>query len=648
MDEMRTRTGRIDQIVFRWTARSLIGHSGVGPDATSLDDGEMRRWDELLALRITRASDGNAEPSFAFLRFDDQAVILHKVPARDDKNRRGAAVAHALIGDADLVDVGLALGLEHWPGWAGYSPERYPPGRLPVLDHQALREDAEVARERLRAADPGACFDELLSFQLADPAAPATIVMPGAPATALISGLVDVLGPGDWTFATNEDDDTAPDLPRLVFLDAVPRGSGYASTRHRVVIGGPGSAPGEFAVQLADLRRREGARAVAAVRGGRVLRSVVDVARWQDEVLVRGHLLTGNLIDAVTFGRPARAHRELLSSPEGLDQVRTELSAIGKDSALKAVYEAWQDGSPLAREHPAVAALVQAETLRRCLRVGASAALLEAVRRSRVDLDLLDDRVRQWASAPRNAAAAPDRIVELAQLVLGLGLPADPRRPGLRALLGRLSLPDVIRLADKSTVKAPDVAVLLLRAVEVRAHVPDERNAAQVALEQTEYLMHCIPRLTRDARVAADHWCHVLEAAFGTSISTDRRVMNDIQAYVSRDGAGEVEPAFGYALRQFAEDVEAKAAVDQLAARDRYLAVGLPDIWPERREMRAAMAVRARPPGTRVVRLTPTVDATVYRQRAGLRSLPPWLLVVAPIAVLVLVAVVGWISGAWL
>src|SRR5205814_627094 len=82
-------------------------------------------------------------------------------------------------------------------------------------------------------------------------------------------------------------------------------------------------------------------------------------------------------------------------------------------------------------------------------------------------------------------------------------------------------------------------------------------------------------------------------------------VMNDIQTYVSRDGAGEVEPAFGYELRQFAEDVEAKAAVDQLAARDRYLAVGLPDIWPERKEMRSAMAVRARPLGTRSMRLVP-------------------------------------------
>ena len=47
---METRTGRIDQIVFRWTARSLIGHSGVGPDATSLDDEEMRQKKALLVV----------------------------------------------------------------------------------------------------------------------------------------------------------------------------------------------------------------------------------------------------------------------------------------------------------------------------------------------------------------------------------------------------------------------------------------------------------------------------------------------------------------------------------------------------------------------------------------------------------------------
>ena len=75
---------RIDQIVFRWRARSqATGHDGVGPDATSLPAAAVPWWDERLALRITRASGRNDRPSLAYLRVEGNGVVLSSIAHRD-------------------------------------------------------------------------------------------------------------------------------------------------------------------------------------------------------------------------------------------------------------------------------------------------------------------------------------------------------------------------------------------------------------------------------------------------------------------------------------------------------------------------------------------------------------------------------------
>ncbi|MER7004932.1 hypothetical protein ABT297_18065 [Dactylosporangium sp. NPDC000555] len=637
---------RIDQIVFRWRARALAtGHDGVGPDATSLPEAAVPWWDERLALRIKRASGRNDRPSLAYLRVDGSGVVLHKVPARDDKNRTGAAIAHALIGPEDIVDVRLALGLEDWPGWAGHNgPEAYPPGRLHPVDYPALREHAGAALAR-PVTDPGPVFDELLGRVLDNPAAPLTVVLPDAPATVLVRGLVDVLGDGrELTFATNEDDDTDPDLPRLVFLDALAGGTGYAATRFRLHPGAGGAGPSGFAQQLADVWRHGGAAAVAPLRGARSLAGAADVRQWQNEVLVAGRILRTTLLQAVTSGQAAPEHLELLRTAEGLRQIEAELTKLN-DGDLRTTYLAWQPAGRLAAQHPGAAAVVTRYTVQRCMRTTASNALRDALRTSAFDPAIVDEHLRGWAGHGRNATASPAAIVELAQRAVSFGVPPALQSPGIRALMDRVGLADLIELANRHTTSDVHITELLLSAAEGRRFDPDALQAAHVALERTDYLVHCIPFLPGDAQLAQDRWYRVLKAVFGPQLGAgDGRTLHDVLKFLARDAISEVPPALLFALRRFQPTLADKARVDQLAARDRYLDAGLPDIWPERTELLLAerrTRVRALPvaPGT-----PPRTGARVEGRVASIvgRAQPRTVLAVAAIALVVvaLVAVV--------
>ncbi|HTJ35408.1 MAG TPA: hypothetical protein VL738_19450 [Dactylosporangium sp.] len=628
---------RIDQIVFRWRARSqAAGHDGVGPDATSLPASAVSWWDERLALRITRAGGRNERPSLAYLRIEGAGVVLHKVPARDDKNRPGAAIAHALIGPEDVVTVQLALGLEGWPGWAGFNAaEAYPPGRLAAVELHALREHAEAAYAR-PVPDPGPLFDELLTRIMDSPDAPLSVVQPDAPATALVRGLVDVLGDGrDLTFATNEDDDTDPDLPRVVFLDAVAGGPGYATTRVRLHPGG--TRPSDFAVQLAEVWRGGGAAAVAPLRGARRLAGAAEVRQWQSEVLVGGRILQTTLIDAVTSGQAAAEHLELLHTEEGLRQVEAELAKLN-DGDLRTMYLAWQPAGRLAGQHPGAAAVVTRYTVQRCMRTTASNALRETLRNSAFDPALVDDHLRAWAAHGRNAAAGPAAIVELAQRAVAFGVPPALQSPGIRALMDRISLPDLIELANRHTGSDVHITELLLSAAENRRFDPAQLDVTHTALERTDFLVHCIPFLPGDAQLAQDRWFRVLQAAFGSQLGAeDGRTLHDVLKFLARDAISEVPPALLFALRRFQPTLAGKARVDQLAARDRYLEAGLSDVWPERNEL---MLAERR---TRVRTLpVPTVTRSEGAPTGIGRPAPRTLIAVGAIALVVvaLVAVV--------
>ncbi|WP_433061063.1 hypothetical protein [Dactylosporangium sp. CS-033363] len=639
---MTQPTGRIDQIVFRWRARAAAGggQDGVGPDATSLAESAVAWWNERLALRITRAPGRNERPSLAYLRIEGTGVILHKVPARDDKNRPGAAIAHALIGPAELVNVQLALGLEHWPHWAGHNdPGAYPPGRLGAVPYAALREHADAANAR-PPADPGAAFDELLDRVLANPAAPLTVVMPDAPATAMVRGLVDVLGDvRDLTFAANEDDDTDPDLPRLVFLDAVTGGSGYAATRERLYPGNGTARIDGFAQQLADMWRRGGAAELAPLRGGRALAGAADVRQWQSDVVVGGRILQTTLLQAVASGQAAPEHLDLLRTEAGQRQIEAEAAKLN-DGDLATTYQAWQPSGALGAQYPGASQVITRLVVQRAMRSGASKALRESLRRSAFDPALIDAHLRAWAGHGRNASAAPASIVELAQLASSFGVPPALQSPGIRALMDRIALADLIELANRHTGSDVQITELLLSAAENRRFEQEALDSAHTALERTDFLIYCIPFLPGDAQVAQDRWYRLLFAVFGAQLETENgRALHDVLKFLAREDAPEVPPPLAFALRRFPQTLVGKARVDQLAARDFYLAAGLDDIWPERAELLLAerrTTVRQRP----VAALAGTVTRSSAAPSPASRISSRLLLMVGG-AALVLVAVVA-------
>ncbi|MFI5912265.1 hypothetical protein [Dactylosporangium sp. NPDC051541] len=645
---MTQPSGRIDQIVFRWRARATAGggQDGVGPDATSLTESAVAWWDERLALRITRAPGRNERPSLAYLRVDGQGVILHKVPARDDHGRPGAAIAHALIGPAELVNVQLALGLEHWPHWAGRNdPGAYPPGRIGTVPFAVLREHADAALAQ-PVQDPGPVFDELLDRVLANPAAPLTVVLPDAPATALVRGLVDVLGDvRDLTFAANEDTDTDPDLPRLVFLDAVTGGSGYAATRERLYPGQPGVRIDGFTQQLADMWRRGGAAELAPLRGQRSLSRAADVQQWEREVVVGGRILRTTLLEAVMTGQAAPEHLDLLSTEAGQRQIEAEAAKLN-DGELATVYQTWQPGGPYAAHYPGAGQVITRLVVQRAMRTGASKTLRETLKRSAFDPDLVDAHLRGWAAHGRNANAGPAAIVELAQLAASFGVPPALQSPGIKALMDRIALADLIELANRYTGSNVHTTELLLSAAEGRGFDPGGLDAAQMALERTDYLIYCIPFLPGDAQIAQDRWQRLLRAVFGEQLGDEHgRVHHDVLKFLGRKDAPEVPPALAFALRTFPGTLAGKARVDQLAARDFYLAAGLEDIWPERDELlrteRRTKVLRQRSEPVERTGGTVTRSAVAGVPARVRRGVEPRLLMIIGGAALVVVALVA-------
>jgi hypothetical protein len=195
--------------------------------------------------------------------------------------------------------------------------------------------------------------------------------------------------------------------------------------------------------------------------------------------------------------------------------------------------------------------------------------------------------------------------------------------------MDRLSLADLIELANRHTGSDVLITELLLSAAEARPFDPESLAVTHTALERTDFLIYCIPFLPGDAHVAQDRWYRLLLAAFGPQLGAEdgRKLLYDVLKFLARSDAPEVPPALAFALRRFPRSLEGKGWVDQLAARERYLAAGLADIWPERTELLLA----ERRTRTRSLPAVPPVGPVG-------RPLPRWALAAAGV-VLVLAAI---------
>ena len=573
-------SGVLHQIVFQWSDRPLIGHAGVGPVAASLGGDDLAQWTHALALRITMASTATAAEGLAYLSYGSAAVVLHKVRARDDKGRPGAAVAHALLGPAEQLDVDLALGLADWSGWADDDPLD---GRLPTVSIDSLADTVASARVRQRQAAQGLGqrLDRLVADVLEDPAAAYTVVDPGLPAVALVRGMVDMIGspPGaEWTFTTHEPNDTTPGLPKLVFLEQI-AATGYGATRRRLTLDGAWpAATGAFANALAERYRQGGAAAVEQVRGERQIRTPHDVQWWIQAAFPGGFIMDGSLLDSATAGSLSLNQADFLATNEGVQAVRAELDGR-TDEQLSQLLGAWGAGSPSALRFPRAAAVVQGLAVRRYLaNSGVDPELARAVRGCAPGVQLVERQLETLAQRDPGDRGSAARLVEAVYRAQVLGVAESS--PTIYAVLGGLTVAELFLQVNMNVEgRRTELAELLLDVAVDRPYDDRFRAAARDALEQTEYLIGAVRVLVPNSQQAADRLRQILLTAYGPGLGKDRDAVHAVIDYMARAESPEVWPAFGYALRGIVRDRVLQAEVDQIAARDRYLSAGLGDIW---------------------------------------------------------------------
>lgn len=580
--------GVLHQIVFQWSDRPLIGHAGVGPVAASLGGDDLAQWTHALALRITMASTATAAEGLAYLSYGSAAVVLHKIRARDDKGRPGAAVAHALLGPTELLDVDLALGLADWSGWAGDDPLD---GRLPTVSLDTLADTVAAARVRQRQAAQGLGqrLDRLVADVLEDPAAAYTVVDPaaypvvdpGLPAVALVRGMIDMIGspPGaEWTFTTHEPNDTTPGLPKLVFLEQI-AATGYGATRRRLTLDGAWpAATGAFANALAERYRQGGAAAVEQIRGERQIRTAYDVQWWIQAAFPGGFIMDGSLLDSTTAGSLSTNQADFLATNEGVQAIRAELDGR-TDEQLGLLLGAWSAGSAPAQRFPRAAAVIQGLAVRRYLaNSGVDPELTRAVRGCAPSVQLVERQLETLAQREPGDRGSADRLVEAVHRAQVLGVAESS--PTIHTVLGRLTVAELFLQVNMNVVgRRTELAELLLGIAVNRPYDDRFRAAAREALEQTEYLIGAVRVLVPNSQQAADRLRQILLTAYGPGLGKDRDAVHAIIDYMARAESPEVWPAFGYALRGIVRDRVLQAEVDQIAARDRYLSAGLGDIW---------------------------------------------------------------------
>ncbi|OXM68663.1 hypothetical protein CF165_11265 [Amycolatopsis vastitatis] len=289
MTEQLTRHGTVDQIVYRWSPRSLTGKRGVGPVATSLDADALRVWDGRLGKLVWATGDDEEtrpEQGFVFFAAGEQYGLLRKIPVADDEGRAGSTLAHVLICRA--LTTPEALGLTYWEDWTGDAAELPEDGVLPALDGPELGRWAEYGLYQLRervAQLPPEALTRLLGAVLENPVDDLTVTAAGAAPLELVCALADILGeaPGrPWTFATHESADTAADLPRVVFL-AGNQFSTRGSARRRVRLDTAAVAPAAASPVVAAIVTRylrSGVDGVARLRPPEPLSGPKSVAAW--------------------------------------------------------------------------------------------------------------------------------------------------------------------------------------------------------------------------------------------------------------------------------------------------------------------------------------------------------------------------------
>ncbi|WP_067795308.1 hypothetical protein [Actinomadura formosensis] len=336
------RVGRVDQIVFAWSDRLLIGGSGLGPVATSLDPDGLRRWNDRLVggdVAVGQWHHGAAEcvalGALRLGRRGDHGAVLRLLPARD-ANGRISQLVHALVGPAAAVDAWLALGLHRWPGWV--TPERIPglPGSLPDLDAGELWKPAAADLEALPVRpEPLA---GLLAGVLCAPAD--RYLADIAPEDLdLVAGLVRRLdgaaGDAPWTMMLGAKVTRQELQPRLLVLDT------DDARRGRVPLTTAASGDPRFSRAAALLAALPAASLTPPQRPPRTPAALLDWVEAEHQRATKVLDLIDRALDG-TLDDDARRH---LDGPSGQERMRAELRHAGV-AELAGRLNRWAAGPP--------------------------------------------------------------------------------------------------------------------------------------------------------------------------------------------------------------------------------------------------------------------------------------------------------------
>ncbi|WP_018653279.1 hypothetical protein [Actinomadura flavalba] len=334
-----TATDRVDQIVFAWSDRLLLGGSGLGPVATSLPSDDLRVWSGWLHggdIAVGQWLDKAPEcVAFGALRFGargDHGAVLRLTPAQD-ANGRATQLVHALVGPSAAVSPQLALRLHDWPGWvtpqslAGRGPEL---AGLHAGDLAARRPAPSAPVDTARLAG-------LLACVLANPNE-AYAGEPGSVDGGLLEALIErvdgAAGDDPWTFLWGAGPTARETRVRLVVSDV------RENRRGRTHLGAAGAAP--------EVERAAGLLAAmpagSLTRPARPARDRSTLLAWIEHEHQRRFTMLAHLRQ-ILDGTADAAAREYLDGAEGSARLERELAEV--DTAeLAALLARWRDVEP--------------------------------------------------------------------------------------------------------------------------------------------------------------------------------------------------------------------------------------------------------------------------------------------------------------
>ncbi|MBO3741496.1 hypothetical protein [Actinoplanes flavus] len=235
--------GRVDLLVFEWAPRLPGGGSGLGMVESTLPAEQRQVWAERLERRVSVPS-GGAGPSTCYLRYGDQAALLHRFPVRD-AHHRWASSTQVLVGPPSVITMRRAVALR-----PDRAPQRFdqPADGYPRSWADASDLAADLDRQaRLHRREATVVVAELSRARPHGWAVRAGDIDPRALLWTVAACH------GDLAFSTWETEITDPELPVLVFVDGPPARSSVGTARHWIDLGAASDLPARDLANAADL-----------------------------------------------------------------------------------------------------------------------------------------------------------------------------------------------------------------------------------------------------------------------------------------------------------------------------------------------------------------------------------------------------------